>query len=81
MPRGFASMTKERHREVSGKGGRVSQEKGTGHRWTSPEEASAAGKKGGATNAAKEGFLTRISHDYWKKIREQQEESDEEQTA
>ena len=42
--RGFATMTPERRREVSGKGGRTSQARGTAHQWT-VEEARAAGRK------------------------------------
>ena len=45
--RGFASMSKERQREIASKGGKAAHEKGTAHTWTS-EEARAAGRKGGA---------------------------------
>ncbi len=44
--RGFASMDKEKQREIARKGGEASHQKGTAHEFT-PEEASAAGKKGG----------------------------------
>lgn len=44
--KGFASMTPERLKEVCSKGGKSSQAKGNGHKWT-PEEARKAGKKGG----------------------------------
>ena len=43
---GFASMTKERQREIARKGGRAVHIKGTAHEWTS-EEARLAGRKGG----------------------------------
>jgi len=43
--RGLAAMSPERRREIASKGGRTSQARGTAHQWT-PEEASAAGKKG-----------------------------------
>lgn len=43
--RGFASMTKEKQREIASKGGKAAQAAGTAHRWTS-EEARAAGRKG-----------------------------------
>lgn len=56
--RGFASMSPEKQREIASKGGRAAHEKGTAHEWT-PEEAKAAGRKGGMTakrrNAARYG--------------------------
>lgn len=51
--RGLAAMSPERRREIASKGGRTSQARGTAHQWT-PEEASAAGKKGSARYARKE---------------------------
>ena len=48
--RGLAAMSPERRREIASKGGRTSQARGTAHQWT-PEEASAAGKKGSARYA------------------------------
>ena len=47
--RGFASMDREKQREIASKGGRVAHEKGTAHEWT-PEEARAAGRKGGVAS-------------------------------
>lgn len=44
--RGFASMSKEKQREIASKGGRAAHLKGTAHQWTT-EEARAAGRKGG----------------------------------
>ena len=44
--RGFASMSADRQREIASKGGRVAHEKGSAHEWT-PDEARAAGRKGG----------------------------------
>src|SRR5947209_26847 len=44
--RGFASMTPEKKREIASKGGRAAHEKGTAHEFT-PDEARAAGRKGG----------------------------------
>ena len=44
--RGFASMDREKQREVASKGGRAAHVKGTAHEWTS-EEAREAGRKGG----------------------------------
>ncbi len=43
-------MSPEKRREIASKGGRTSQARGTAHQWT-PEEASAAGKKGSARYA------------------------------
>jgi hypothetical protein len=51
-PRGLAAMSLERRREIASKGGRTSQARGTAHQWT-PEEASAAGKKGSARYSLK----------------------------
>lgn len=44
--RGFASMSREKQREIASKGGRMAHLKGTAHEWTT-EEARAAGRKGG----------------------------------
>jgi len=44
--RGFASMNREKQREIASKGGKAAHEKGTAHEWTS-EEAREAGRKGG----------------------------------
>lgn len=52
--RGFAAMPKERLREIAHRGGKMAQEKKTGHRFTS-EEAKAAGRKGGLTVSRKRG--------------------------
>lgn len=44
--RGFASMDRERQREIASKGGRAAHAKGTAHEWSS-QEARQAGRKGG----------------------------------
>jgi general stress protein YciG len=44
--RGFASMDRNRQREIASKGGRAAHRKGAAHEWTR-EEAQAAGRKGG----------------------------------
>ena len=44
--RGFASMDRERQREIASKGGRAAHAKGTAHEWSS-NEARLAGRKGG----------------------------------
>jgi len=48
--RGLAGMTAEKKREIASKGGKAAHTLGVAHMWTS-EEASQAGKKGGATTA------------------------------
>lgn len=47
--RGFASMDRNKQREIASKGGRAAHEKGAAHEWTS-EEARQAGRKGGAAS-------------------------------
>lgn len=44
--RGFASMDPETQRRIASEGGKASHLSGRGHRFT-PEEARAAGRKGG----------------------------------
>jgi general stress protein YciG len=44
--RGFASMDREKQREIASKGGKAAHEQGAAHEWTR-EEAKAAGRKGG----------------------------------
>ena len=44
--RGFASMDRNKQRELARLGGRAAHVKGTAHEWTS-EEAREAGRKGG----------------------------------
>ena len=44
--RGFASMDRDKQREIASKGGRAAHKKGAAHEWTR-EEAQAAGRKGG----------------------------------
>jgi general stress protein YciG len=44
--RGFAAMNSQRQREIASKGGRAAHQKGTAHEFT-PEEARAAGHRGG----------------------------------
>lgn len=45
-------MSPEKRREIASKGGKASQSKGTGYRWT-PETASEAGKIGGKISKRK----------------------------
>jgi general stress protein YciG len=44
--RGFASMDREKQREIASKGGQAAHQKGTAHEFTS-DEAREAGRKGG----------------------------------
>jgi len=50
--RGFASMDREKQREIASKGGRAAHHKGTAHEWT-PTEAREAGRKGGMASRRK----------------------------
>jgi len=54
--RGFASMSPEKQKEIASKGGRAAHEKGTAHEWT-PDEARAAGRKGGQSSRGGRGRL------------------------
>lgn len=56
MPRhGFQSHAPERRREIAASGGRAAHMKGSPHRWTR-EEAATAGRKGGGARDMKKGF-------------------------
>jgi general stress protein YciG len=44
--RGFASMDRNKQRDIASKGGKAAHQKGTAHEWTS-EEAREAGRNGG----------------------------------
>jgi len=46
--RGFAAMSRDRHREIAQQGGQAAHRKGTAHEF-SVEEARTAGRKGGST--------------------------------
>lgn len=48
---GFASMSKEKQREIASKGGKAAHEAGTAHEWDSAE-AAAAGRRGGQKRSA-----------------------------
>ena len=49
-------MSLEKQREIASKGGRAAHEKGTAHEWT-PDEARAAGRKGGQISRGGRGRL------------------------
>jgi general stress protein YciG len=48
---GFASMSKEKQREIASKGGKAAHKQGTAHEWTS-KEAAEAGRRGGQNRTA-----------------------------
>ncbi len=51
--RGFASMDKNKQREIASKGGKAAHESGHAHEFT-PEEAREAGRKGGKASHARD---------------------------
>ena len=57
--RGFASMSREKQREIASKGGRAAHQKGTAHEWTS-DEARSAGRKGGQISRGGRGRLVDV---------------------
>ncbi|HZL38071.1 MAG TPA: KGG domain-containing protein [Tepidisphaeraceae bacterium] len=57
--RGFASMNREKQREIARKGGKAAHEKGTAHEFTAVE-ARAAGRKGGERISANREHMSRI---------------------
>jgi uncharacterized protein len=54
--RGFASMDPAKRREIAKKGGHAAHQKGTAHEFT-PEEARAAGRKGGERSRASHNLM------------------------
>ena len=54
--RGFASMDKERQREIASRGGKAAHAQGKAHTWSSAE-ARIAGKKGGSVSRGGRGRL------------------------
>lgn len=52
-------MSREKQREIASKGGRAAHEKGTAHEWT-PDEARAAGRKGGQSSRGGRGRLVPV---------------------
>jgi general stress protein YciG len=57
--RGFASMNAERQKEIARKGGKAAHEKGTAHEFT-PDEARAAGRKGGERVSSDRHHMSKI---------------------
>jgi general stress protein YciG len=54
---GFAAMDKEKHRKIARLGGIAAHKKGVAHEFT-PEEARAAGRKGGKIGRRGKSFNT-----------------------
>lgn len=57
--RGFASMDEQQRREIARRGGLAANRRGHTHQFT-PEEASEAGKKGGAAISQDREHMSRI---------------------
>ena len=57
--RGFAGMPAERQREIASQGGRAAHQQGTAHEFT-PDEARAAGRKGGEAVSQNREHMARI---------------------
>jgi len=57
--RGFASMDREKQRQIARKGGKAAHEKGTAHEFTA-DEARAAGRKGGERVSSDRAHMSRI---------------------
>ena len=57
--RGFASMSEEKRREIARAGGRAAHEHGRAHEFT-PDEARAAGRRGGQTVSKDRTHMARI---------------------
>jgi general stress protein YciG len=58
-PRGFASMDERKQREIASRGGRAAHAQGTAHKF-SPEEARAAGRKGGERVSGNREYMASI---------------------
>ena len=58
--RGFASMDRQKQREIASKGGKAAHQNGTAHEWTS-EEAREAGRKGGMASHRRRKEMTDVS--------------------
>jgi general stress protein YciG len=56
---GFAGMDREKQREIARRGGRAAHQKGTAHEFT-PDEARAAGRKGGVSVSQDRAHMSRI---------------------
>lgn len=57
--KGFASLTPERRREIASAGGRAAHTQGVAHEFT-PDEARAAGHKGGVAVSQDRAYMARI---------------------
>ncbi|HYE18488.1 MAG TPA: KGG domain-containing protein [Tepidisphaeraceae bacterium] len=64
--RGFASMNREKQREIASKGGKAAHAKGTAHEFT-PDEAREAGRKGGLAVSQNREHMAAIGREGGKK--------------
>ena len=64
--RGFASMDPDKQKMIASKGGRAAHAKGTAHEFT-PEEARAAGRKGGMVVSQNREHMATIGREGGKK--------------
>src|SRR5277367_6068363 len=76
--RGFASMDRERQREIARKGGKAAHQKGTAHEFTA-DEARAAGRKGGEAVSVNRGHMSQIGRIGGKKSAGRRRQSGNEQ--
>lgn len=60
--RGFATMDRDRVKQIASKGGRAAHAAGTAHQFSS-DEARVAGKKGGMAPHVRRGGVRRRAHD------------------
>jgi hypothetical protein len=67
MPRGFASMSPERRREVQSRGGKAAQATGKCPHWT-PEQAGAAGRKARAKAREKRDIVAVYCQSCWNMV-------------
>ena len=57
--RGFASMDSEQHKQIASKGGKAAHQRGVAHKF-SPDEARAAGRKGGESVSQNREYMAEI---------------------
>lgn len=70
--RGFAVMDETQQKQIASKGGKAAHENGGAHEFT-PEEARAAGKKGGATVSADHAHMAEIGKKGGSKVSQDRE--------
>jgi uncharacterized protein len=75
--RGFASMDRDKQREIASKGGKAAHEKGTAHEFTS-EEAREAGQKGGEAVSQNREHMAEIGREGGKNSRKNSRKNENE---